>query len=135
MKPEDVGHLVAQTTHTAGTDILEELAKIGKTALSQILGTSENYDLKHDDIKKMASEDDKFSESAISEQQAKIKAAYEAYYEQKRRREKLKEEEEQKEEERKKMEEVNAERVVKQKMAIPLGVAKTRAEIKNYGAE
>ena len=136
MDAQNVAGEVAQAAHHAGSGIVDEFKKLGSVFLGQIVGSSPNADLKHHDVKKLALNDKEFSETASAEVSARVKAYYEQYYQmQKKRREQLGEQQEQKEEEEKKLEELNEQRVAKDQMGVSPEIAKTRAEIKNYGAE
>jgi len=136
MDAQNVAGEVAQAAHHASSGIFDEFKKLGSSFLGQIVGSSPNADLKHNEIKDLAKGDKEFSEVASAEVAARVKAYYEQYYQlQKKRKEQLEEKEESKEEEEKKMEELNEERVAKGQMGVGAEIAKTRAEIKNYGAE
>ncbi len=136
MDAQDVAGEVAEAAQHAGSGIFEEFKKLGSTFFTQMLGTSANSDLKHYEIKELAKKDKNFSKEASAEVAARVKAYYEEYYAtQKRRREQLEDQKEEREEEEKKLEKLNEERVAKSQMGVSPEVAKTRAEIKNYGAE
>lgn len=124
---------VAEAAHDASGGIVDEFKKLGKSAFLQLLGKSDNGDLKHHEIKDKAKVDDELSES---EYQAKIKAFYEEYYAQKRRLAQMEAKHEEQKEEAEKLEELNEERVAKSRMGVPAEVAKTRAEMgRNFGQE
>src|SRR3989338_8576930 len=127
---------VAESAHSAGSGIAGELKQIGKSAFSQLLGHSENGDLKHGDIKNLAKADDKFSQVAEEEQKAKVKAIYEEYYLRKKKQEQTEAQREKQEEEAEKLEELNEVRVAATQRTTSPQIAKTRAEIgRNYGQE
>ena len=127
---------VAESAHSAGSGIAGELKQIGKSAFSQLLGHSENGDLKHGDIKELAKADDKFSQVAEEEQKAKVKAIYEEYYLRKKKQEQTEAQREKQEEEAEKLEELNEVRVAATQRTTSPQIAKTRAEIgRNYGQE
>lgn len=128
---------VAETTTSAGSAFVNELKKIGQTAFSQILGTHPTDQIPNkDELAEMAKKDEKFSIEEQAKIQAKIRAIYEEFEAMKKKRLQEKEQVEKlQEEEVKKLEELNEERVKEQELAVNPAIEKTRAEIKNYGAE
>ncbi len=136
MDPSDIANEAVEAAHHAGSGIVGEFKKFGSAFFSQLLGSSPNADLKHNEIKDLVKGDKEFSEAASAEVAARVKAYYDEYYAiQKKRQEKMEEAEEQKEEEGNKLEELNEQRVAKAQMGVSPEIAKTRAEIKNYGSE
>lgn len=136
MDASNVASSVAESAHQAGSGFAQELKNIGKSAFSQLLGHSDNSDLKHGDIKELAKGDDKFSEAAAAEQQAKVRAVYADYYAKKKKQEQLALQREEQERQAEKMEHVNEERVAAGQMGVSPQIAKTRAEIgRNFGQE
>jgi DNA repair ATPase RecN len=133
MDAADVAADVAESAHHAGSSIVGELGSLGKTMFFQILGKSDNQNLKHHEIKDKKKVDDELSEE---EHAAKVAAFYQQYYAQKRRIEKIEEQREEQKEEAEKLEELNEERIAKSQMGVPAEVAKTRSEIgRNFGQE
>ena len=126
MDTGSVASSVAESAHQAGSGLAEELKKIGKSAFLQLLGHTDDGDLKHNDIKELAKADDKFSEVAAEEQKAKVRAIYEEYFLRKKKQE----------EEAEKLEELNEVRVAATQRTSSPQIAKTRAEIgRNFGQE
>jgi len=136
MDAENVASEVAQAAHHAGSGIADEFKKLGSTILSQIIGSSDNADLKHHEIKELAKDDREFSKAARAEVTARVKAYYDEYYAMNKKKQELQDEQKEKQkEEEKKLEELNEKKVSRDQLIISSEIAKTRAEIKNYGAE
>lgn len=137
MDPSDVGAEVGGVVTSAGGSIVNELKKIGQTAFSQILGTHPTDQVPDkDELAALAKKDQKFSIEEQAKIHAKIRAIYEEFEARKKKKEQEKEQvEEYQEEEVKKLEELNEERVKEQDLSVNPAIGKTRAEIKNYGAE
>ena len=136
MDAQNVASEVAQAAHHASSQIVDEFKKIGSAFLGQIVGASPNADLKHNEVKELAKNDKEFSEAASAEVSARVKTYYEQYYQmQKKRKEQLEQQEAIKDEEEKKLEDLNEKKVSRDQLSIRGEIAKTRAEIKNYGAE
>jgi|SRR3990167_6497912 len=136
MDTGSVASSVAESAHQAGSGLAEELKKIGKSAFLQLLGHTDDGDLKHNDIKELAKADDKFSEVAAEEQKAKVRAIYEEYFLRKKKQEQMEAQREKQEEEAEKLEELNEVRVAATQRTSSPQIAKTRAEIgRNFGQE
>lgn len=137
MDPSDVGAEVGGVVSNAGGSIVNELKKIGQTAFSQILGTHPTDQIPDkDELAEMARKDEKFSIEEQAKIHAKIKAIYEEFEAMKKKKDQEKEQVEKvQEEEAKKLEELNEERVKEQELTVNPAIQKTKAEIKNYGAE
>ena len=112
--------------------LLSQIGQFGQMASGQISGRM--ADLTNADIAKMAKGDDQFSETAQAEVRAKIKKIYEEYAVKRAREEEQRQLlEQQQDQEKKKLDVSKAAR--KQQGQVNSAIAKTRAEIKNYGAE
>ena len=137
MDPSDVGSELGGVVTNAGGTFVNELKKIGQTAFSQLLGTNPSDQIPDKDgLTEMAKKDEKFSIEEQAKIHAKIKAIYEEFEAIKRKKQQEKEAaQEVQEEETKKLEELNEERVKEQELAVNPAIEKTKAEIKNYGAE
>ena len=137
MYTSNVAGDVAESATSAAGAFVNELKKIGKTAFSQILGTNPNDQIPgKNELAEMAKKDEKFSIEEQAKIHAKIKAVYEEFEAIKRKKQQEKEAaQEVQEEETKKLEELNEERVKEQELAVNPAIEKTKAEIKNYGAE
>lgn len=111
----------------------EELKKIGKTAVSQITGKpgDQQSQVSAQDLKTMAASDKKFSKKGEAEVKAKIAQIYAEYAARRAKEQKQEQLVQERQEEQRKLE---VGEIKKQEMVSP-EVAKTRAEIKNYGAE
>ena len=136
MDADSVGSAVAEGAHQAGAGVVGDFKKLGKSMFAQLLGKSDNENLKHGEIKNLAKADDKFSEVAVAEQQARIKAVYEEYYARKKKQEQMEQQRGKQEEEAEKMEELNEKRMAATEKTPSVQIAKTRAKIgKNFGQE
>lgn len=108
---------------------IDEVKGFGKSVLGQITGHTEEYG----DIAKMAKADNKFSQVESEKIKAKMNQIYQEYAA-KRAKERQQQEvvKKQQEEQTKKL----VEQQKKEEMAVvDPAIAKTRVEIKNYGAE
>ncbi len=137
MDTSNVASDIAESATSAGSTFVNELKKIGQTAFSQILGTNPIDQIPNkDELAEMAKKDEKFSIDEQAKIHAKIKVIYEEFEAIKKKRQQEKEQVEKvQEEETKKLEELNEERVKEQELAVNPAIEKTKAEIKNYGAE
>lgn len=112
--------------------LMGQIGQFGRTASGQISG--QMPDLMNADIAKMAKSDELFSETARAEVRAKIKRIYEEYAAKRAREEQQRQLlEQQQEQEMNKLE--VSKLAKKQQEEVNPAIAKTRAEIKNYGAE
>lgn len=130
---DDGGNVIgdaAEAATGAGGGFLGELKKIGQTALSQITGSGAQIPTA-DQVKQLAKKDEQFSKEAQAEIQARIRAIYEEYAAKRKKHEMIATQQEQQFQEQKKQE---LDTLKKQEPLSP-AIAKTRAEIKNYGAE
>lgn len=110
---------------------ISEIKDFGKTFLGQITGQVAPSD--SSSITKMAKEDKKFSEVESAKVKAKISQIYQEYAAKRDREEQQKEMlQKQQEEQTKQIEEQKKKQEID---ATNPAIAKTRAEIKNYGAE
>ena len=124
---------VAEVAAHAGGGFLGELKKIGQVAVTQITGSPQTQTPTAQDVTKLSDKDKKFSEAAQAEIQARIKAIYEEHAARRRKEEMAKRQQEAQIEQQ---EEGRAELAKKQEKSVPLAaIEKTKAEIKNYGAE
>lgn len=113
------------------TSFLDELKKLGRSATAQVSGAE---DLSADQISEMAQKDEEFSKQETDVLRARIAKIYDEYQEKRK-----KDEEERKQklmgvEQKSKEAEILMEENKKASLTNP-AIAKTRAEIKNYGAE
>jgi|SRR3989344_998261 len=132
---DDGGSLVSDTLEAAGqagSGFLGELKKIGKVAVSQITGVQSQTPTA-DDVAKLDKQDKEFSGSAQAEVEARIRAIYEEYEARRKKQEMAaKQQQAQIGEQKEKQEEL----LGKQQKDMPISaIEKTKAEIKNYGAE
>src|SRR3989344_5724877 len=115
---------IAETAGEVGSTFLGELKKIGKVAVSQIIGQGQAQTPTTDDLAKLSDKDKKFSDAAQEEVRARIQAIYEEHAARRKK------------EERGEQKEKKEELLGKQQKDMPISaIEKTRAEIKNYGAE
>lgn len=123
-----IGDVAGDVLETVG----EEVKKIGKTAVSQITGRPQDQNAPAaSDLKAMQKGDRQFSQKGEAEVKAKIAQIY-AEYAAKRAREQKQEAAVQQQQEQEKTQVLEQ---AKKQEVITTPVAKTRAEIKNYGAE
>lgn len=129
MADDGIGSVVGDIAGAVG----EELKKIGKTAVSQITGKPGDgqSQVSAQDLKTLKAQDQKFSKKGEAEVKAKIAQIY-AEYAAKKAREQKQEATVQQQQEQEKTQVLEQAR--KQEV-ITTPIAKTRAEIKNYGAE
>lgn len=110
----------------------EELKKIGKTAVSQVTGKPQDQGTAIvADLKAMQKGDRQFSKQGEAEVKAKIAQIYAEYAAKRAKEQKQEQLVQERQEEQRKLE---VGEIKKQEMADP-SIAKTRPEIKNYGAE
>ncbi len=122
---------VAESAVQAGGGFLDELKKIGQTAVSQVIGNQPQAPTA-DDVAKLDKKDQEFKKEAIPEVQARIQEVYEEYAAKRKKEEMLtRQQSEAVAVQKKELEEVRKKEIDQANPAI----AKTRAEIKNYGAE
>ena len=133
MNTADIGSQATEAASAIGGTLVEEIKKFGESFLSQAFGSGQKIP-SEDELKKMTKNDDTFKKQPEAEVQAKIRAIYEEHQARLRKRKLEEEEEKKQEEEARKVAELNQLRVQKQELA-NVAIAKTRAEIKNYGAE
>lgn len=131
----DDGSAVSDIAEAAGevsSTFLGELKKIGQAAVSQITG-SQPQTPTADDVAKLQKNEQEFKKEAIPEVQARIQAIYEEYAARRKKEEMAaKQQQAQIGEQKEKQEEL----LGKQQKDMPISaIEKTRAEIKNYGAE
>ncbi|KKS04924.1 hypothetical protein A2W45_02205 [Candidatus Curtissbacteria bacterium RIFCSPHIGHO2_12_41_11] len=124
---------IAETAGEVGSTFLGELKKIGKVAVSQIIGQGQAQTPTTDDLAKLSDKDKKFSDAAQEEVRARIQAIYEEHAARRKKEEMArKQQQAQIGEQKEKQEEL----LGKQQKDMPISaIEKTRAEIKNYGAE
>ena len=124
---------VIEVAGQAGSGFLGELKKIGQTAVSQITGSQQTQIPTADEVKKLDKNEQEFKKEAIPEVQARIRRIYEEYAARRRKEEIAKKQQEaQIGEQKEKQEEL----LGKQQKDMPISaIEKTKAEIKNYGAE
>lgn len=113
--------------------LLEELKKVGQTAGSQISGRSD-ANSQAEDIESLKKKDEEFSKQEGETLRAKIDQIYREHAQKKAAEEKKKKEEAVMEMEKKRQKREEIQQLKKLEPPNP-AVAKTRAEIKNYGAE
>lgn len=133
---DDGGSVVSDVVETAGHaggGILGELKKIGQTAVSQITGQGQTQPPTADDLDKLKKSDEKFRKEGQAEVQARIRAIYDEYEARRKKQEMAaKQQQAQIGEQKEKQEEL----LGKQQKDMPISaIEKTKAEIKNYGAE
>lgn len=141
---DDSGGLLSDIAETIG-DVAGaaagELKKFGQTAASQISGHAAGTGqptkpdiakVKSAEIAKMAKADNKFSQVESAKIKAKINQIYQEYAARRAREEKQQKMVVEQQSEQKKAIEEDQKR---QEMDINPAITKTRAEIKNYGAE
>ncbi|MBI2326690.1 hypothetical protein HYU92_00050 [Candidatus Curtissbacteria bacterium] len=109
--------------------LLSEIKKAGQTVGAQITGAAPPSPI---DLGKMQKKDQEFSQQEIEAVRAKVRQIYQEYAARKAQERKQAEMVEQKEQEQKGRE---IEQIKRVKEPISPQIAKTRAEIKNYGAE
>lgn len=108
-----------------------EFKKLGKSATSQVSG---NEDVGQDALSKMTKKDKDFSDVEYAAVRAKVKQIYEEYEAKKKKEEAmLKQQKGVVEEQKKEVEELQQEK--KKEEFIDPAIQRSRAEIKNYGAE
>ena len=112
--------------------LLSELKAVGKTMGSQIAGSSKTD--AEADVESMKKKDDEFSKSEAEAIRAKVDQIYKEYAQKKVAEEQKKKEEEMRQQEEKRQKREEIQQLKKLDQSNP-AVAKTRAEIKNYGAE
>ena len=102
-------------------------------AVSQIIGQGQAQTPTTDDLAKLSDKDKKFSDAAQEEVRARIQAIYEEHAATRKKEEMIqKQQEAQIGDQKEKQEEL----LGKQQKDMPISaIEKTRAEIKNYGAE
>ena len=128
MADDGVGGVVGDIAGAFG----EELKKFGKTAVSQVTGKPQDQGTATVvDPKAMAKSDKEFSKQGEAEVRARIAQIYQEYAAKRAKEQKQEQLVQNRKEEQGKLE---VGEVKKQEMADP-SIAKTRAEIKNYGAE
>ncbi len=115
----------------APTSFLDELKKMGKSVTAQVSG-AEDFD--KEQIDQMAKKDEEFSKQEADALHARIAKVYEEYQAKKRKGEEIRQQQKAQEEQKKKEAEVLMQKNEEELLQNP-AVAKTRAEIKNYGAE
>lgn len=127
----DISKVKSAVTGSAGDQSAEDVVRgFGKSFTSQITGHT--ADLGQGDITKMAKADTKFSKVESEKVKAKIKQIYQEYAAKRAREQRQQVVAKQQEEQTKQLvEQQKTEEMVASNPAI----AKTRAEIKNYGAE
>ena len=133
---DDVDSPVSGVIEAAGQaagGFWDELKKIGQTAASQITGSPQAQMPTANDVAKLSDKDKKFSDAAQAEVQSRIQAIYEEHTARRKKEEMArKQQQAQIGEQKEKQEEL----VAKQQKQVPLAaIEKTKAEIKNYGAE
>ena len=115
----------AKTTDTSAHSVLDEFKLLGKSAAAQISGHTDDANLAT-----LAKKDKEFSKAAEAQVKARIASLYEEYAAKKAR------EQQQQVLVEKQQEEVNAQQETEvKKQQTNSAIQKTRAEIKNYGAE
>lgn len=126
---DGIGGIVGDVAGVFG----EELKKIGKTAVSQITGKpgDQQSQVSAGDLKTIVASDKKFSKKGEAEVKAKIAQIYQEYALKRAKEQKQEQLVQERQEEQRKLE---VREIKKQEMADP-SIAKTRAEIKNYGNE
>lgn len=132
-KPQEPVPETSDTSQNTGFSILNELKLMGKSAKSQLGGSTGQ--MSSQQITQMAKRDEEFSQKSADEIREKILSIYREY-EGKRRKERLAQQQQAQASEEQKREEVR--QLQKKKQAVPINpqVAKSRAEIgKNWGAE
>ena len=137
MDPYDIvseaAELTGEITKQAGKGFVGELKKAGQAAVGQILGTGgQTPSPSTEELPEMKKDDKQFSESAQAEVRARIRSIYDEYRARTKKQEMAQEEKMAQEERAEKVAEANQLRRIKD---ISPAIAKTRAEIKNYGAE
>lgn len=121
---------IAEGIGAASSVIADELGKLGKSAASQISPQSQPQS-SSDDITQLAEKDKEFSKKEAAVVQGRINRIYQEYAA-KRAKEQKQQEMVQNQQEIQKDREIQE---IKKQQTINPAIAKSRAEIKNYGAE
>lgn len=127
----EAAEVAREITKQGGKGLVGELKKVGQAAVGQILGLQGQVP-SEEDLSKMKKEDKQFSQAAEAEVKAKIQAIYDECRTRRKEQKELEAKKEAEEEEVEKVAEINQLRRTRE---INPAVDKTRAEIKNYGAE
>lgn len=126
----DISKVKSAVTGSAGDQSAEDVVRgFGKSFTSQITG---HTDLTSGDITKMVKADTEFSKVESEKVKAKIKQIYQEYAAKRAREQQQQVAAKQQEEQTKQLVEQNK---TEEMIASNPAIAKTRAEIKNYGAE
>lgn len=107
-----------------------ETKKFGLNILSQVAGTKRSYS----EIEQMQKADEEFSSSAHSQLRDKIDAMYVNHQQRRKQEEENRRQQEEQAKQEKKQHELESRKTSNEPWESP-AIAKTRAEIKNYGAE
>lgn len=131
-KPTDSKSPVNPSDITKSADSQSEIKKAGQAIGAQITGGGGAQT--DAEVAAMAQKDKEFSQAGVDQVRVKVKQIYEEYAAKKAREQRQQEAAREQQEERKKLE---VEQLKKQERKSPVSPAidKSRAEIKNYGAE
>lgn len=129
---------VVEAAGSASQGFLDELKKIGKSALGQITGGSGDHVPDEKELEKLKEADKEFSQTEVAQLRSKIAAMYQSYDVLKKKEEKLEAEQKKQQEEFAKLEEINELRQSDNAVNVNVKTAVGKASVetgKSYGTE